>query len=191
MINKDTLVKVTNKYNGTVGYDVPDTNIHRNFFPNETKEVTYDELERVYYAPGGAIILKEYLEIKNEEVINSLFYNKPEPEYHYTKQDVKQILETGPLDQFLDLLDFAPEAIKEMVKDIAVDLPLNDVAKRQAIAEKLGFDVTKAIEIKNTKFDGGDEDTNEGYGKLNRRTAPLKEKAAPAPSGRRYVPTKE
>ena len=34
-----------------------------------------------------------------------------------------------------------------MVKDMAVALPLNDVAKRQAILEKLNFDVTKALEI--------------------------------------------
>ena len=30
-MNKDTLVKVVNKYNGTVGYTVSDLNIHRNF----------------------------------------------------------------------------------------------------------------------------------------------------------------
>jgi len=43
-MEKDTLVKVVNKYNGTVGYDVPDLNIHRNFYPGETKEITFNEL---------------------------------------------------------------------------------------------------------------------------------------------------
>jgi adenylate cyclase class IV len=43
-----------------------------------------------------------------------------------------------------------------MIKSIAVELPLNDMAKREAILNKLGFDVTKAIEIKNTKYDGED-----------------------------------
>lgn len=73
---------------------------------------------------------------------------------------------------------------------MAVELPLNDVAKRNAIQEKLGFDVTRAIEIKNTKYDGGDEDTSGDYGRLSvRRAAPIKsDNTTAAPSGRRYKP---
>jgi hypothetical protein len=187
MVNKDTLIKVINKDNGIVGYTVPDLGVHRNFYPGETKEVTYEELEKLSFIPGGMVILKELLEITDREATKQLFSKEPEPEYHYTKDDVKQLLLTGTLDQFLDCLDFAPEVIKDMIKDMAVDLPLNDIAKRQAIQEKLGFDVTRAIEIKNTKFDGGDEDNSEEYGRINkRRTAPIKE--AIAPSGRRYKP---
>ena len=187
MVNKDTLIKVINKDNGIVGYTVPDLGVHRNFYPGETKEVTYEELEKLSFIPGGMVILKELLEITDREATKQLFSKEPEPEYHYTKDDVKRLLLTGTLDQFLDCLDFAPEVIKDMVKDMAVDLPLNDIAKRQAIQEKLGFDVTRAIEIKNTKFDGGDEDNSGDYGRINkRRTVPIKE--AIAPSGRRYTP---
>ena len=187
MVNKDTLIKVINKDNGIVGYTVPDLGVHRNFYPGETKEVTYEELEKLSFIPGGMVILKELLEITDREATKQLFSKEPEPEYHYTKDDVKRLLLTGTLDQFLDCLDFAPEVIKDMVKDMAVDLPLNDIAKRQAIQEKLGFDVTRAIEIKNTKFDGGDEDNSGDYGRINkRRTVPIKE--AIAPSGRRYKP---
>ena len=146
MINKDTLIKVINKDNGVVGYTVPDLGVHRNFYPGETKEVTYEELEKLSFIPGGMVILKELLEITDREATRQLFSKEPEPEYHYTKDDVKQLLLTGTLDQFLDCLDFAPEVIKDMVKDMAVDLPLNDMAKRQAIQEKLGFNVTNAIE---------------------------------------------
>ena len=60
-------------------------------------------------------------------------------------------MKNGSLEQFLDCLDFAPDVIKDMIKDLAVELPLNDMAKRQAIQDKLGFDVTKAIEIANRK----------------------------------------
>ena len=187
MVNKDTLIKVINKDNGIVGYTVPDLGVHRNFYPGETKEVTYEELEKLSFIPGGMVISKELLEITDREATKQLFSKEPEPEYHYTKDDVKRLLLTGTLDQFLDCLDFAPEVIKDMVKDMAVDLPLNDIAKRQAIQEKLGFDVTRAIEIKNTKFDGGDEDNSGDYGRINkRRTVPIKE--AIAPSGRRYTP---
>jgi len=37
---------------------------------------------------------------------------------------------TGSLDEFLDCLDFAPSVIIDMIKVLAVDLPLNDVSKR-------------------------------------------------------------
>jgi len=53
MVNKDTLVTVINKYNGTVGYDVPDLGVHRNFYPNEKKEISFNELEKLTFAPGG------------------------------------------------------------------------------------------------------------------------------------------
>lgn len=76
---------------------------------------------------------------------------------------------------------------------MAVDLPLNDMAKREAIQEKLGFNVTKAIEIKDTKFDGGEEDTTNKISNARRRAIPLakKEAAAATPSGRRYNPDKK
>ena len=43
-MDKSTLIKVINKYSGVVGYDVPDLGVHRDFFPNEVKEITYEEL---------------------------------------------------------------------------------------------------------------------------------------------------
>lgn len=187
MINKDTLITVTNKYNGTVGYDVPDLMVHREFYPGEHKEITFEELEKLSFAPGGDVILNQYLEIDNKDAVMSLFGKEPEPEYYYTKADIKELMLKGSLDQFLDCLDFAPESVKEIIKDLAVELPLNDVAKRDAIRDKMGFDVSKAIEIKNTKFDGGDEDTS-GNKTQTKRRAPAP-KAAPAPSGRRYTPT--
>jgi len=188
MIDKNKMVKVINKFNGTVGYDVPEMGVHRNFYPKESKEISFEELERLSFVPGGDVILRNYLEIVDEDAIMALFNEKPEPEYHYSENDIKQLLTTGTLDQFLDCLDFAPDVIKDMIKDLAVELPLNDMAKRQAIQNKLGFDVTRAIEIKNTKYDGETEETAETK-VSGRRTAPIKtDNATAAPSGRRYKP---
>ena len=188
MINKDTLVKVVNKYNGTVGYDVPDLKVHRNFYPGESKDITFDELEKLSFAPGGSVILSDFLEVIDKEAVAALFGRDPEPEYYYTKEDIKKVMTTGTLDQFLDCLDFAPEAVKDTIKSMAVDLPLNDMSKRQAILDKLGFDVTKAIEIKNTKYDGETEETIETKAS-GRRATPIKtDNATAAPSGRRYKP---
>jgi hypothetical protein len=49
------------------------------------------------------------------------------------------------MDEWLDCLDFAPDGVLDLVKKLSVDLPLSDYNKRQALKEKLGFDVDKAI----------------------------------------------
>lgn len=193
MIDQNKMVKIINKFNGVVGYNVPELGVNRTFYPKESKNIAFNELEKLSYLPGGESILRNYLEITDEDVIMELFNKELEPEYHYTEDDVKTLLTTGTLDQFLDCLDFAPNVIIDMIKDMAVNLPLNDVTKREAIKEKTGFDVTKAIEIKNTKYDGDNEDeSNTASENTGRRTAPIKtEKAATAPSGRRYKPITE
>ena len=81
---------------------------------------------------------------------------------------------TGSLDQFLDCLDFSPSVTKEIIKEMAVNLPLNDMEKRQAIQDKLNFNVTKAIEIKNTKLDGEEEKIDEDTSLKTRRVTPVK-----------------
>ncbi len=189
-MDKNKMVKVINKFNGIVGYEVPELGVNRTFYPRESKNISYDELEKLSYLPGGSSILRNYLEITDEEVIMELFNIKPEPEYHYSEDDVKKLLITGSLDQFLDCLDFAPPVIIDMIKDMAVTLPLNDMAKREAIKDKIGFDVTKAIEIKNTKYDGEVENNVEEKASTSgRRTAPIKnDNSSAAPSGRRYKP---
>jgi len=196
--DKNTMIKVINKYNGTVGYEVPEMGVYRNFYPGEEKEISFEELERLSYVPGGDVILKEFLEVKSKEAINQIFHFSPEPEYHYSREDVKKLMLEGTLDQFLDCLDFAPEVIKENIKEMAVSLPLNDMAKRDAIREKLGFDVTRAIEIENTKLDGQTEKDAEAekgiHRRAARRAAPISESdstKAAAPTGRRYKPTEK
>ena len=190
MISKDTLIKVVNKDFGTVGYTIPELGVHRNFYAGESKDISFDELEKLTFIPGGEVILKQYLEITDEEAVNQLFSTKVEPEYHYTKEDIEELMKTGSLDQFLDCLDFAPMVVKELIKTLAVELPLNDVQKREAIKEKLNFDVTKAIEIKNTDYDSGDKSSVEKEDKTGRRAAPIKKESA-APTGRRYQPEKK
>jgi hypothetical protein len=53
----------------------------------------------------------------------------------------------GSLDELLDCLDFAPVGVLGLIKDYAVKLEINDLSKREAIQNKLGLNVTAAIEI--------------------------------------------
>lgn len=147
MLDKNTIIKVTNRDNGTVGYTIPDLgNLHRTFQSGETKEVSMDELRKLSYIPGGNQILENYLVIENEDAVNELL-NSVEPEYYYSEDDVKKLLLQGTLDQLEDCLNFAPEGIINLVKKLAVDLKLNDVAKREMLLKKIGFNVTSAISI--------------------------------------------
>ena len=179
-MNKDTLIKVTNRSTGRVGYIIPELNVQRQFASKESKDIPYGELEALSYLPGGMPLLKDYLSVNSEAAINALEL-KVEPEYYYKEEDVKELLLHGSLDAFLDCLDFAPEGVLEMVKKLAVELPVNDVSKRKAILDKMNFDVTRAIEIQNMKYDGEEENAEAPV--QGRRVAVKSETAAPA--GRR------
>lgn len=157
-IEKNTLVKVINRFSGTVGYEVDDLGVYRNFYPGESKDIAFEELEKLSFTPGGMTILKEYLEIADKNIAAKIFNLNPEPEYFYSKEDIEKVMKNGTLDEFLDCLDFAPTSVHELIKDMAVNLPLNDVSKRKAIKDKFGFDIDRAIEIKNTKYDGVDSE---------------------------------
>ena len=148
MLDKNTLVKVTNRYDGRVGYTIPDLgNLHRSFIPGETKEVTMEELRKLSYLTGGQEMIADYFVLDNQDAINELLNNGVEPEYYYTESDVKNLLLTGSLDELKDCLDFAPEGVVEIVKKLAVDLKLNDIAKRKAIKDATGFNVDMAIYV--------------------------------------------
>lgn len=150
MLDNNVIIKVTNRDKGFVGYKVPElNNLKRNYSPGETKEVTMAELRALCYTQGGKRILKQYLIIHNEEAIAELL-SKVEPEYFYTKEDIKTLLAHGTLDQLKDALDFAPEGVVSLIKEIAVETKLNDVSKREAIKEATNFDVTASIAANET-----------------------------------------
>ena len=140
-------VEVSNRSAGGVTYIIPEMqNLTRRFEINETKIVPYQELRRLMYVPGGETLLKEHLIVKDKQVIDALGLHV-EPEYFYSEKEIKELFEKGSLDEFLDCLDFAPKGVIDTIKTLAVTMPLNDVAKRQAIYDSTGFDVTKAIEL--------------------------------------------
>lgn len=179
MLDKNTLIKVTNRNNGSVGYSIPDLgNLHRRFESGETKEITMEELRKLSYSIGGKVILDEYLIIHNDEAVTELL-GTVEPEYYYNEEDVKNLLAKGSLDELKDCLDFAPEGTIDLVKKVAVETELNDIRKREAIKESTGFNVTSAIEVNRETSEENPEET-----KVRRASVP-KPEAAPAPTGRR------
>ena len=180
MIDNNQIIKVTNRDNGHVGYTIPDlNNLTRTFTANETKEITMNELRKLSYIPGGMVLLRDYLVLDNKEAVEELL-NQVEPEYFYTEEDVKNLLLNGSLDALKDCLDYAPVGTIDLVKQVAVELPLNDVAKRKAILEMTGFNVDSAIMINDATKEEEKSDEHNG-----RRVNNTKESKTEAPSGRR------
>lgn len=144
-MEKNKTVIVKNRSSGRAVYSIPEMGIRREYAPNEEKRVSYEELEKLTYIPGGQTLLNQILQIiDNDEVIDEL--NIPtQPEYYMSAEQVKELLLNGSMDEFMDCLDYAPQGVLDLVKDLAVKLPVQDVAKRMAIKDKLGFDCSAAI----------------------------------------------
>ena len=146
-MNKNTKIKIRNRSASSVGYEIPDMgNYARKFAAGEVKELPFEEIQKVAYIPGGEYLLQHYLVIENLEARDEIL-GSVELEYTYSDSDVKELLLHRTLDELLDCLDFAPLGVIDMIKKYAVELELNDIRKRKAIQNKLGFNIDSAIAI--------------------------------------------
>ena len=178
MAKKNVVYSVKNVSAGVVIYKIPEINIRREFMAGETKSgISFEELEKLTYQAGGRELLANYLQIVDKKVLQDLGVTT-EPEYFYTEEKIMNIMKNGTLDEFLDLLDFAPIGRLDLIKKFAVSLPLTDTVKIEHILKKTGFDVSKAIRM--DKADKAVEQTV-APAKGNRRRVAIEEDAALAP----------
>ena len=159
MIKDDTLINVRNRNNGTTGYTLADgAKETRLWAENEVKKITFAELKRVSYLPGGAELLRDYLVIEDPAAIEALNVGidiQEQPEYLYTENEIRNLLFNGSLDELKDFLDFSPDGGIEIAKQIAVNEELPDMRKRKIISEATGFNINTAIEINDMMKDSG------------------------------------
>ena len=149
--------KVKNRSASVVTYSIPEDNIRRRFSPGETKRISYEELLKLNYQPGGREMMVNFLQIQSEGVPKSLGLHV-EPEYYMSEEQIVDLLKNGSLDAFLDCLDFGPEGVIELIKKYAIELPLSDYQKREALKTKTGLDVDKAIQNSGKEPDAATED---------------------------------
>lgn len=168
-MDTNTMCNVKNRSASMVVYRIPEKGIRREFAPGETKVLPYSELVDLTYQAGGRSLMENFLQIQIQKVAEDLNLHT-DVEYHYSEQDIANLITTGSLDAFLDCLDFAPIGVLDLLKSMAVSIPLTDINKRRALKEKTGFDVDKALAmIEAEKADDEDD-------------------SAAAPSGRRVKP---
>lgn len=183
MVDDKTIVTLTNRDNGQIGYTIEDLRISRTFEPNETKKVTAEEIRKLSYMPAGKKALKDTFIIGNEELIEEILHTV-EPEYFYTEKDIERLVNEGSIEEFLDALDFAPESVVDMIKDACVKLEVNDVRKREAVKAKTGLDVTKAIAWEHEA--NKDDDEEEKKEEPKRRVVTAAKETTTTP-GRRVI----
>lgn len=145
MIKTTDMYNVKNRSSSMVVYKLNDPAIRREFAPGEVKRITFGELEKLTWQPGGRELLENFLQIMEEEVTEDLNVHR-ELEYDMSESQIADLMLKGSLDSFLDALDFAPMGVIDLIKKMAVSLPLTDIHKRRALKEKTGFDLDKALQ---------------------------------------------
>lgn len=135
---------VKNRSASSVCYRIQEDGIRRTFAPSETKRISFEELNKLTYQPGGREIMANFLQIQADEVLNELGI-PVEDEYYMNEAQIIDLIKNGSIEAFLDCLDYAPVGVIDLLKSFAVKLPLEDLQKRTALKEKTGFDVDKAI----------------------------------------------
>lgn len=174
-----TMMKVKNRSASFVVYRVTLDNgsmLRREIQPGETIKVPYEELVKLSYRPGGKQLMQSFLQIEAAEALEDLNIHT-EPEYYMNEAQIIDLLQNGSMDAFLDCLDFAPTGVMDLVKKYAIELPLNDSAKRQALKNKTGFDVDKAL--------ANNAPDPEDLGQVEAPTATRRVQPATSTSGRR------
>lgn len=182
MINQTDMYNVKNRSSSVVVYSIPESNLRRTFAPGETKRIPFSELEKLTYQPGGRELIANFLQIMEEEVTQDLNIHR-EPEYNMSEAQVRDLILNGSLDAFLDALDFAPIGVIDLIKSMAVTLPLTNLQKRKALKDKTGFDVDKAL------MHIEEEQLEENAGKAAPAPAERRVKEEVKPAGRRTTPS--
>ena len=161
------IYNVKNRSASMVIYRIPEENIRREFAPGEVKKISLDELTKLSYQSGGQALMANFLQW--DDAVSEALNIPTEPEYYMSEEQVVELLKNGTYEAFLDCLDFAPMGVMDLVKKYAVELPLTDNRKIEALKEKTGFDVLAAL--KNVAADrAADEPEVKDTEKTTRRT---------------------
>ena len=177
-----TMYRVKNRGASTVVYKIADKGIRREFKPGQIMQISSEELEELTFQPGGSLILSQFLQIMDLDGIQAARI-KTEPEYHMSEQDVAKLITSGSLDAFLDCLDFAPISVIDLIKKLAIDIPMVDIQKRKALKEKTGFDVEAAL-----KHNEEDKEDDQKTILKTDNNGERRVKADAVPAGRRTAP---
>ena len=155
-MSENNIYNVKNRSAGNVVYTIPELSIRREFAPGEVKKISFVELEKLTFIPGGKFLMAHYLQISESEAekatntksaaeVNKGFNIKTEPEYFLNEAEIIALIKSGSHDAWLDALDFAPLGVIDLIKKLSVSVPLTDTEKIASLKKATGFDASLAI----------------------------------------------
>ena len=145
-VKDDDIIEITNLLDCTCGYIVDLTGVRRILPPHASFKVKASELRELFYQRGGQELLHNYIRVGNKALAQEFGVDVDNtPEYNWGRKDVIDALNNTDIDVLLDALDFAPDGIKQLIADVAVETEVADVNKRKAISDKLGINVDAMI----------------------------------------------
>ena len=148
-VKDDDIIEITNLLDCTCGYIVDLTGVRRILPPHASFKVKASELRELFYQRGGQELLHNYIRVGNKALAQEFGVDVDNtPEYNWGRKDVVDALNNPNVDVLFDALDFAPDGIKQLIADVAVETEVADVNKRKAISDKLGIDVDAMIKNK-------------------------------------------
>lgn len=180
IINDTTLIPVRNMVNHRVVYTIPEEHRRVVFEPFQERKIPASELRALNYTVGGSILLKNYLCVKSNDMRTEFNIPSDQIEYDWTRQDIQHVLldTSSPIEQLEDALDFAPQGIREMIVDYAVEWRIPDSNRRKVISKMMNVNIDEMI-----KFAELTEEDNDTTPQVNRRR--LSNKPAASRSRRR------
>jgi len=146
-INDNVMVPVRNMTNQLVLYVIEEDNVRRRFSGHETKNISAKELRKLMYIDGGDVLLREYLCVQNKDLAKEFGIPDDMIEYYWTKEDIDKLLLEGSIEALQDAIEFGPAGISDLIKSRAIELDLNDLAKRKVINDMLNIDLDSMSEI--------------------------------------------
>ena len=163
MTEQNEQIAVQNLTDNDVIYIDNDGGINRRiiFRGGQTIMLPKDMLERMRYDRGGERLITDYLSVKDDTIREEVGIPADQIEYDWEVKDVDDCLTNGSIDALKDALEFAPQAIRDLIIVRAVALPINDRQKAEVISEMTGRNIEAMITNKEAveKQNGENGDT--------------------------------
>lgn len=155
-------IKVASRFRGECSLEVSKGVFRRWAHRGAEVLMSEDEIINAANSKGGRITIENYLMINDKALLKKLGM-EVEQEYFYNTKSVKALLQLGSLEDLESALAANNEGIRMMIKDIAIEIRLSDLSKRNLISKFTGVDLNKVIEFadENNSFKEDDsEDEN-------------------------------
>ncbi len=168
-ITRDDLVLVENVGHGSVGFTLEEHKIKRNWLPGGKKKIKLWVLEELKYAPGGEILLNDFLKVLSVEHRRHLDLPITD-DYLFTQDQLTKMI-TSDMEALKENLPWMSEGNKRLVVELAIELNMDNMSAIELIKKEANVDITERIKLKRELEE---ERKNPSQEKEEHSTAPVR-----------------